>query len=62
MAGELLNIGGGYANSLSLLELFDLIREKLQIVDKLEFRNIERRNSDQAVFIADITKAKQLLD
>ena len=58
--GQAFNIGGGMKNSLSLLELFNLLQEMLGIefsVDKLN-----ARPSDQKVFVADLTKAGQLLE
>ena len=58
--GHAFNIGGGHANSLSLLELFALL-EKLIDVD-LNYTKLPLREGDQRVFIADIAKAKQLLN
>jgi CDP-paratose 2-epimerase len=58
--GEVFNIGGGRENSLSLLELFKLLEELLQI--KLDYTNIKARESDQRVFIADISKAKTMIN
>jgi CDP-paratose 2-epimerase len=58
--GQAFNIGGGIDNSLSLLELFALL-EKLTNV-KLNYTKLPVRESDQRVFVADITKAKQLLN
>lgn len=60
MTGEIFNIGGGAANSLSLLELFDLLSELLDI-PPLEYTSTPRRTSDQDCFIADITKAQLFL-
>lgn len=57
--GEAFNIGSGMANSLSLLELFQVIENELET--KLNFQKIPPRESDQKVFVADITKAKQLI-
>lgn len=57
--GEVFNIGGGFDNSLSLLELFDILEEELSV--KLKYRKLPPRESDQKVFIADISKAKKLL-
>jgi len=56
-AGEAFNIGGGIANSLSLLELFALLEQKLQV--KLSYTNLPPRESDQKVFVADISKAEK---
>lgn len=58
--GQAFNIGGGIGNSLSLLELFALL-EQLKDV-KLTYTKLPVRESDQRVFVADIAKAKQLLD
>ena len=60
VSGEVFNIGGGLSNSLSLLELFNLLQENIQ-VDKLNFEFVEKRSSDQKVFIADISKIKKLI-
>lgn len=48
--GRVFNIGGGNENSLSLLELFDLLEESLNI--RLVFRMLPWRVSDQKVFVA----------
>ncbi|MGC9218826.1 MAG: GDP-mannose 4,6-dehydratase, partial [Athalassotoga sp.] len=58
--GEAFNIGGGIENSLSILELFDLLENELQI--KMEYKKIAPRQSDQKIFVADITKIKSMLD
>lgn len=55
--GEAFNIGGGYDNSLSILELFNYLEEKLNV--SLRYRHIEKRASDQKVFIANINKINQ---
>ncbi|MEW6013163.1 MAG: NAD-dependent epimerase/dehydratase family protein [Elusimicrobiota bacterium] len=54
--GKSFNIGAGYENSLSLIELFQFLEEKLDI--KMEYKKLPFRESDQKVFIADISKAK----
>lgn len=61
IAGEIFNIGGGFENSLSLLELFLLLKDTLGLSQNLVFEKTPRRQSDQAVFIADIGKAKKRL-
>ncbi len=53
-AGQAYNVGGGVENSLSLLELFELLGEL--IGRPLEFTRGPARESDQRVFIADIAK------
>ncbi|SKA08795.1 GDP-mannose 4,6-dehydratase [Selenihalanaerobacter shriftii] len=58
--GELFNIGGGANNSFSLLELFDYLEDLLGI--KMIYQEIDWRESDQKVFIANINKAKELLN
>ncbi len=59
--GEIFNIGGGHENSLSILELFDLLEKNLEL-DQLIYEKIKRRDSDQNCFIASIEKAKSFLD
>ena len=58
IAGNAFNIGGGIAQSLSLLELFDLLEEKLGV--KLSYVKQPPRLSDQKVFVADNTKITTL--
>lgn len=60
IAGNVFNIGGGVNNSFSLLELFDFISEVLQV--PMKYRELPCRQSDQKVFIADIRKAKKMLN
>lgn len=57
-AGQAFNVGGGISNSLSLLELFKLLEE--EIGHPLEFTQGPPRESDQRVFVADITKISEL--
>lgn len=59
--GEAFNIGGGRENSLSLLELFELLSEHLGLGSDLQFRKLKRRESDQLVFIADISRVHDRL-
>lgn len=54
------NIGGGIDNSLSLLELFSILQDYHGI--RLDYDCCPVRVSDQRVFVADINKAKRLLD
>lgn len=56
--GNVFNIGGGINNSLSLLELFSLLEEELNI--KMTFKQLDFRESDQLVFVADNKKINQL--
>jgi len=64
VAGEIFNIGGGIENSLSLLELFSLLEDLLeyQTEEKLQYYQLERRKSDQDFFVANISKAKEVMD
>lgn len=55
--GQVFNIGGGMKNSLSLLELFDVLQSELDL--ELRYRQIEWRPSDQRIFVADIAKANK---
>ena len=57
--GQAFNVGGGMKNSLSLIELLGLLERNLDV--RLRFDNLPARQSDQRVFVADLTKANQLL-
>ncbi len=59
IAGEVFNIGGGFDNSMSLLELFSTLEEYMDI--KMEYTMLPPRCSDQKVFIADISKVSRML-
>ena len=59
-SGEVFNVGGGISNSLSILELFGLLEEVLDI--NLEIKKNPVRRDDQKVFISDNTKISQRLD
>ena len=52
--GEAFNIGGGFANSCSLLELFGLLEGMLGI--NLRFTQLDWRHEDQRFFVADNSK------
>ncbi|MBN1763337.1 MAG: GDP-mannose 4,6-dehydratase [Methanomicrobia archaeon] len=56
---EVFNIGGGYENTLSLLELLDSVEEITSKRTKVGYSNW--RPSDQKVYISDISKAKEEL-
>jgi CDP-paratose 2-epimerase len=58
--GKAFNIGGGIENSLSLLELFALLEDILEI--KINYKQLPFRESDQLVFVADNSKANNILD
>ncbi len=58
--GKAFNIGGGIQNSLSLLELFKLLEELLDI--EMEYEKLPPRESDQLVFVADNKKINTLIN
>jgi len=58
-AGEIFNIGGGPANSLSLIELVRYLEASLDTRVLLDFA--DWRPGDQRVYVSDITKAAEML-
>jgi len=58
--GEVFNIGGGIENSLSLLELFEILEKELNI--KLDYIKLEPRLSDQKVFVANNNKIETAIN
>jgi CDP-paratose 2-epimerase len=58
--GQAFNIGGGINNSLSLLELFRLLEEMLDI--KMQYKQLPWRESDQKVFVADNSKVMSIIN
>lgn len=59
-AGNSYNIGGGIQNSLSLIELLDLLENLIGV--KLSYRKIPWRESDQKVFISDNKSVEQAIN
>lgn len=57
LQGHAFNIGGSMEQSLSLLELFALLEDMLEM--KLNFIKLPARISDQRVFVADIGKINE---
>lgn len=57
--GQAFNIGGGIENSLSLLELFSILEKEFDI--QMKYTNLPPRVSDQRVFVANNTKAKEII-
>ncbi len=57
VCGQAYNIGGTMRQSLSLLELFDMLNKKLNI--ELQYSQLPPRQSDQKVFVADISKIRE---
>jgi CDP-paratose 2-epimerase len=56
--GRPYNVGGGIANTLSLLELLDRLKEWRGVPPDL--RHAAARNGDQLVFVADTTRASEV--
>lgn len=54
LKGQVFNIGGGIDNSLSLLELFQILESELGIV--MKYKQLPPRESDQKVFVANINQ------
>ena len=54
VSGEIYNIGGSMEQSLSLLELFDILNEKLGV--DMVYEKLPPRLGDQKVFVADVGK------
>ncbi len=57
--GMAFNIGGGTINSMSLLELFAHLEQRLGV--KMTYRRLPWRNSDQKFFVASNVRACQVL-
>jgi CDP-paratose 2-epimerase len=60
IAGHVFNIGGGLDNSISVLELINILYDILGISPS-EIKYADWRRADQKVYISDITKASRLL-
>ena len=58
-SGQVFNVGGSMENSLSLLELFALLDEILDV--QVAYEKIPWRRSDQKIFVADIKKTYKAL-
>ncbi|WP_114154234.1 GDP-mannose 4,6-dehydratase [Chromobacterium haemolyticum] len=58
VSGQPFNIGGGNANSLSLLELFNLLEAKIEM--PMLYSKLPPRESDQRVFVASLDKIRSL--
>lgn len=56
VSGKIYNIGGTMEQSLSLLELFDMLNEELDI--ELKYTELPPRFGDQKVFVADTKKIR----
>src|SRR5262249_4126962 len=60
VSGEVFNLGGGPTNTLSLRELVDRLEHDLGRA--LQPSHADWRPGDQRVFVADIRKARRMLD
>jgi CDP-paratose 2-epimerase len=59
-SGQIYNIGGGMQNSLSLLELFQMLETLTGF--PMRFEHLPWRHGDQKVFVADIDKASRAFE
>jgi CDP-paratose 2-epimerase len=59
ISGEIFNIGGGPQNVLSLLELIEMLEQRLGISINPKFE--EWRPGDQEIFVSDVRKAESVL-
>jgi CDP-paratose 2-epimerase len=57
--GQAFNVGGGIANSLSLLDLFTHLKDLSGV--KINYTKISVRESDKRVFVLDLTKVNKIL-
>ncbi|RAW98438.1 MULTISPECIES: NAD-dependent epimerase/dehydratase family protein [unclassified Photorhabdus] len=60
ISGQAFNIGGGFINSLSLIELFNLLQEISGTT--LNYEKLAPRESDQKVFVADVSKISHYVE
>ena len=58
--GRAFNLGGGVANSSSLLELFEILENSLQT--RLRYEKLPWRHEDQKFFVADVAAVATALD
>ena len=59
LSGEVFNMGGGQENTLSLIELLDILKQLTGKASKIKFS--DWRPSDQKVYVSNISKAKEKL-
>jgi len=57
---EVFNIGGGPRNTLSLLELLDVLEEQTEKEAHIKFA--DWRQADQKVYISDISRVRSVLN
>ena len=58
-SGQIFNVGGGHENSLSLLELIEILENK--IGKKINYTFSKWRPGDQKIYISDISKLKNMI-
>ena len=56
-SGQIFNIGGGLKNTLSLLELINILKTKYNLKTKMDFG--PERDGDQKIFVSDNSKIKK---
>lgn len=59
-SGEIFNIGGGIKNTLSLLELVDILKKEYGLKIKMNFGS--ERDGDQKIFVSDNAKIKKYVN
>lgn len=57
--GQVFNVGGGMSNSISIIELVEILASRLNVA--IEIKRNPPRKSDQLFFVADTTKIEHLL-
>jgi CDP-paratose 2-epimerase len=60
LSGNAFNIGGGFDQSISLLELFNFLEKELDV--KLNFVKKDWRKNDQKIFVSDNVKIERFLN
>ena len=58
-AGQVFNVGGGSRNTLSLLELLDILRSKYNLNTNISYG--KERDGDQKIFVSDNSKIKKFI-
>ncbi len=56
-SGEIFNVGGGISNTLSLLELINILKKKYKLKTKMSFG--KERDGDQKIFVSNNLKIKK---
>lgn len=61
VSGQVFNVGGGIKRSLSIIELLERFAVALKI-PHLYYSNIDRRAHDQSYFVANVSKAQEIME